>query len=75
VTLLNFNPTANYILEDERVLLRPLNAADIEYLLPYALDEPDTWKYSHVSAKGDDGMRNYVSSALVAREAAKNTHL
>jgi RimJ/RimL family protein N-acetyltransferase len=68
---LNFNPQAEYILEDERVLLRPLTAADLEYFLPYAINEPDTWKYSNVSAKGDEGMRNYVTSALTAREAGK----
>lgn len=68
---LNFNPQTEYILEDERVLLRPLTSADLEYFLPYAINEPDTWKYSNVSAKGDEGMRKYVNSALSAREAGK----
>ena len=68
---LNFNPQSDYILEDDRVLLRPLKEADLEFLLPYAINEPDTWKYSHVSAKGEDGMRKYISHALAAREAGK----
>ena len=61
---LNFNPQTDYILEDERVLLRPLKETDLELLLPFALNEPDTWKYSYLSAKGADGMRSYIADAL-----------
>lgn len=66
-----FNPEANYILEDDQVLLRPLKADDFENLLPFALNEQDTWNYSLVSAKGDTGMRSYIDVALKAREAGK----
>jgi RimJ/RimL family protein N-acetyltransferase len=62
-----FNPDANYILEDEWVLLRPLQIDDFESLLPFAINEPDTWKYSMVSARGIDGMRDYMMTALKAR--------
>ncbi len=62
---------ADYVLEDERVLLRPLQETDIEFLLPYALNEPDTWFYSHKSAKGEEGMRNYIGTALANRVAGK----
>jgi len=64
---LNYNPNADYILEDDRVLLRPLKETDLEFLLPFALNEPDTWKYSHMSAKGEDGMRNYIADAIANR--------
>jgi RimJ/RimL family protein N-acetyltransferase len=66
-----FNPEANYILEDDQVLLRPLKADDFENLLPFALNEQDTWNYSLVSAKGDNGMRSYIDTALKARETGK----
>jgi RimJ/RimL family protein N-acetyltransferase len=66
-----FNPETNYILEDDQVLLRPLKADDFENLLPFALNEQDTWIYSLVSAKGDTGMRSYIDVALKAREAGK----
>ncbi|MDB5007189.1 MAG: ydaF 1 [Mucilaginibacter sp.] len=66
---LNFNHNAEYILEDDRVLLRPLRETDIEFLLPFALNEPDTWKYSYISAKGGDGMRDYIKEALIAKSA------
>ena len=68
---LNFYQNEKYILEDNHVLLRPLIKTDIEYLLPFALSEPDTWKYSYISAAGDEGMRSYVSEALKAKAAGK----
>ena len=61
---LNFNPEAEYQLEDKRVLLRPLKETDLKYLLPFAINEPDTWKYSFKSAKGEDGMRKYINDGL-----------
>jgi RimJ/RimL family protein N-acetyltransferase len=64
---LNFNPQTDYVLEDDRVLLRPLKETDLEIFLPFALNEPDTWKYSNVSAKGKDGMSAYVQTAIAAR--------
>lgn len=57
----------NIILEDEKVLLRPLQTSDINYLLPFALKEPDTWIYSHVSPAGEEGMHTYVESSIIAR--------
>ena len=64
---LNFDPTAEYTLENDRVLLRPLKETDIEYFLPFALNEPDTWKYSITSPKGKEGMKAYIDQALKAR--------
>ncbi|SDP32025.1 Protein N-acetyltransferase, RimJ/RimL family [Mucilaginibacter sp. OK268] len=61
----------DYILEDEWVLIRPLTIDDYQNLLPFALYEPNTWSYSQVSAKGADGMRNYIDQALKARLEGK----
>ncbi|MDB4904823.1 MAG: ydaF 1 [Mucilaginibacter sp.] len=69
--ILNFDPKAEYLLEDERVLLRPLKESDIEFLLPFAQNEPDTWKYSLTSAKGSEGMKSYISKTLTARTEGK----
>ena len=66
-----YNRLNEYILEDERVLLTPLKETDIQYLLPFALNEPDTWKYSQISAKGEKGMRDYIHTALTNRDAGK----
>ena len=57
------------ILEDERVLLRPLVATDIEHLLPFALNEADLWKYSLISPAGAEGMKNYISATLQNKAA------
>ena len=65
----NFHFNNEYILENERVLLRPLQPDDYALLLPYALHEPDTWKYSLVSAAGHEGLLNYIQSALKAKQA------
>jgi RimJ/RimL family protein N-acetyltransferase len=66
-----FDPAAEYILEDDRVLLRPLKADDLQHLLPFAVNEPDTWKYSNVSAKLETGMIRYIEAALKARAEAR----
>lgn len=61
----------DYVLEDERVMLRPLEADDIEFLLPYALKEPDTWQYSQISARGRQGMDVYIQTALQNKATGK----
>lgn len=66
-----FNYNNNYILEDEVVLLRPLQADDFNNLLPFALNEPELWKFSLVGAEGSDGLTNYMNIALTARDEQK----
>jgi RimJ/RimL family protein N-acetyltransferase len=67
----NFDKDVNYVLEDESVLLRPLVTADLEFLLPFAINEPDTWVYSAKDPAGEDGMRDYIAEAQVNRVAGK----
>jgi RimJ/RimL family protein N-acetyltransferase len=56
------------ILEDEMVLLRPLQATDLENLLDISINEPETWEYSLVRANGKENLENYIQIALKARE-------
>jgi len=58
----------NIILEDEMILLRPLEASDFENLLDISLNEPETWEYSLVRANGKENLKNYIQIALKARE-------
>lgn len=58
----------NIILEDELVLLRPLEATDIENLLDISINEPETWEYSLVRANGKENLENYIQIALKAKE-------
>ncbi len=67
----NFSCLTDHILENERALLRPLTKEDAQYLLPFSLNEPDLWKYSLITAAGEDGLKNYMNIALEAREALK----
>ncbi len=66
-----FNPNDRYILEDERVLLRPLVRQDKKYLLPFSLNEPNLWDYSLLSAEGEKGLENYIGIALQSKSAGK----
>ncbi|GAB2978271.1 GNAT family protein [Mucilaginibacter puniceus] len=66
-----FDPRADYIIQDDSVLLRPLIATDLELLLPFALNEPNTWKHSLISAAGREGMTNYINAALEAKATGK----
>jgi N-acetyltransferase len=59
------------ILENERVLLRPLEAADEEHLLPFALNEPEIWTYSLISAAGAEALNAYIRAALLAKAEKK----
>lgn len=58
----------NTILEDEFVLLRPLESTDVDNLLDISLNEPETWKYSLVPANGKENLINYIQLAIKARE-------
>ena len=59
------------ILENERVLLRPLKESDFENLLPFSLQEPEIWFYGLVTAAGEDNLRNYLASAAGNRNEKK----
>jgi RimJ/RimL family protein N-acetyltransferase len=66
-----FECSNNYVLEDDRVMLRPLQLEDMIHLLPFALYEPELWKYSLVSAAGEEGLRNYLEITVKARAEGK----
>ncbi len=52
------------ILENERVLLRPIRESDFDNLLPFSLHEPEIWKYGLITAAGEENLRNYISGAV-----------
>ncbi|SHH17852.1 GNAT family N-acetyltransferase [Flavobacterium defluvii] len=67
----NFSFTDNIILEDDFVLLRPLQESDVENLLEISINEPETWKYSLVGAEGKDNLINYIQLAIKERDKQK----
>lgn len=64
---MNFNFSEEVILEDEVVLLRPLQKSDVDNLLEISMNEPETWQYSLIRANGKDNLENYIQIALKAR--------
>ena len=65
----DFDLSKEYILEDDVVLLRPLRADDYEHLLPFALNEPEIWKFSLFPAAGEEGLKSYIDTALASKAA------
>ena len=59
------------ILEDERVLLRPLREEDVEHLRPFSLHQPDIWFYGLVTAAGEENLCKYVNDAVKNRKEKK----
>ncbi len=68
---IDFNCANDYTLEDERVLLRPLREDDYPHLLPFALHEPQLWKYSIKSGAGEEGLKQLIQETLQARKEGK----
>jgi len=64
----NLNFSDNIILEDDLVLLRPLQESDVDNLLEISINEPETWKYSLVGADGKENLIKYIQSAVKNRE-------
>lgn len=63
-----FNFKEDIILENDAVLLRPLQTSDFENLLEFSLNEPEIWTYSFMHAAGEDSLKRYIELALEGRK-------
>lgn len=63
--ILNFE--TDYFLQDDCVLLRPLQLEDWQDLLYFAEHEPDIWQYSLVAVAGETNLKQYIATALQAK--------
>ncbi len=68
---LAFHPQNDYLLQNDRVLLRPLHSTDWQHLLPFAQQEPELWRYALAGAAGPDNLRQYIAAALEGRASGK----
>jgi len=59
------------ILENERIMLRPLIDSDYALLLPFSMNEPELWTYSLQPGNGAENLKSYIAKALDGR---KNGH-
>ena len=61
----------DYSLEDDCVLLRPLQQNDWKHFLYFAENEIDIWQYSLVPMAGETNLKVYINTALQAKEQSK----
>lgn len=61
----------DYILENDSVLLRPLQEDDYKNLLSFSLLEPELWKYSLQTASGEENLKRYIKTAIDSRNDKK----
>ena len=67
----DFDFRQDIILEDEAVLLRPLQVDDYENLVGFSIHEPEIWQYSLIQPDSPDKLKHYIQLVLEAREAGK----
>lgn len=63
-----FDLSKDYVLENECVLLRPLQLDDCEHLRYFSRNQPEIWTYSLQKAAGEDNLKMYLEFAVKARE-------
>jgi RimJ/RimL family protein N-acetyltransferase len=63
-----FDTSIDVILEDERVLLRPLVQADVANLSAYVKDESTLWKYALTPITTDQEFEQYIATAVETRQ-------
>jgi RimJ/RimL family protein N-acetyltransferase len=68
LALKTFDFTKEIILENERVLLRPLQLSDGSLLSHYVEEEPELWQYSLAAIHNNTDLEKYIQSAIEARE-------
>jgi RimJ/RimL family protein N-acetyltransferase len=64
---LDFDLTADFILENERVLLRPLVQEDAVFLSAYVKEEPTLWKYALTPITTEQEFDQYIRTAVESR--------
>ena len=62
-----FDFNQNLILEDDFVLLRPLQLDDIENLVSFSENETEIWRYSSLPVIGRENMTEYIRLAVENR--------
>lgn len=58
-----------FCLENQRVLLRPLSIEDVSHLLPFSIQEPETWTYSLQQPNSKQHLQDYINLAIKHRNS------
>ena len=64
-----------YILENDAVLLRPIEASDRELLMDFAVNEPEIWRFNANGGNGRENFERYFARALKQFAMKRNTPL
>ena len=65
---ITFDFETDYILENESILLRPLEISDYTYLEEYSINEPEIWYYNAGGADSPEKLRKYIEIAVNNRK-------
>lgn len=68
MSMTNFDFTTDTSIENQRVLLRPLQQSDFAHLVDFSINEPELWTYSTIQADSPEKLEQYISLALDARK-------
>ena len=58
----------DYILENEKIILRPLTENDFDEFLEFSINEPEIWKFNALGANGEENLKNYINLAILNRK-------
>lgn len=63
----NFDFSKDYVLEDDRVMIRPITEQDAMVLSEYVKNEPEIWQFSLVAIQKVEDLEGYIKTALQSR--------
>ncbi len=66
--LKSFDPQEEYILEDERVLLRPIKEEDWSNFTNLPETSPEIWQYSLMAIQKTKDLKAYFQEAIISRK-------
>lgn len=66
---MKFDFEKDFTLENDAVLLRPIESSDVKSLLHFSENEPELWTYSLVSAASKSNLEKYIDLALEGRRS------
>ena len=66
--LKSFDPQEDYILEDERVLLRPVKEDDWSNFANLPETSPEIWQYSLMAIQKTEDLKAYFQEAMIHRK-------
>ena len=56
--MINFEKT--YVLENDKITLRPMVESDYDLLLEFSTNEPDIWKFNANEPNSAENLKNYI---------------